>query len=165
MHELQVNALQVRKRLWQPDHIVREERDFRRISEELERVRSELRATQQNLATAHLTIQEQAEQLLSADVKRELKQRSLQGIISAVSEHLRISITEILSEGRTRPVVYARWLCFYVARKETKLSLTTIGRRMKMDHTTVLHGIRGFEAKLPDPKVLADFNAVKARLA
>jgi chromosomal replication initiator protein len=63
-------------------------------------------------------------------------------ILSAVSETTGISITEIIGDKRSRPVVEGRHLAMYLARELTDLSLPKIGERFgNRDHTTVLHAV------------------------
>lgn len=60
-----------------------------------------------------------------------------------------ISKSELLSPRRAVPIVAARHEAMYRMSKETTMSLPAIGRRMGgRDHTTVLHGIRKYEASL-----------------
>lgn len=164
----------IKQRLWNPPNAIREEGECRRLTAELDKMRGELRATRHNLELAFLTIQEQAEQLLLSGAKpsetedlvaKHFRQNTFKGVAGAVSEHFGIGIRDIMSRTRLFRIVYARHICFYVARKVIKISLPEIGRRMGCDHTTVLHGVRKIEAQLSDLTVLADIDAVKARLA
>ena len=64
-------------------------------------------------------------------------------ILSAVSESTGVSITEIIGDKRSRPVVDSRHLAMYLARELTDSSLPKIGERFgNRDHTTVLHAVR-----------------------
>ena len=63
-------------------------------------------------------------------------------ILSAVSETTGVSITEIIGDKRSRPVVESRHLAMYLARELTDSSLPKIGERFgNRDHTTVLHAV------------------------
>jgi chromosomal replication initiator protein len=63
-------------------------------------------------------------------------------ILSAVSESTGISLTEIIGDKRSRPVVESRHLAMYLARELTDSSLPKIGERFgNRDHTTVLHAV------------------------
>lgn len=63
-------------------------------------------------------------------------------ILSAVAEFTGISVTEIIGDKRTRPVVESRHLAMYLARELTDASLPKIGDRIGgRDHTTVLHAV------------------------
>ena len=60
-----------------------------------------------------------------------------------------VSVTDLLSARRDRPVAVARHEAFYRCRHETTLSLPEIGRRFGgRDHTTVLHGVRMHEQRM-----------------
>ncbi len=63
-------------------------------------------------------------------------------ILSSVAESTGVSITEIIGEKRSRPVVESRHLVMYLARELTDASLPKIGERVGgRDHTTVLHAV------------------------
>jgi chromosomal replication initiator protein len=67
---------------------------------------------------------------------------TIDAILSAVSESTGISVTEIIGDKRSRPVVESRHLAMYLARELTDLSLPKIGERFgNRDHTTVLHAV------------------------
>lgn len=56
-------------------------------------------------------------------------------------------LSQIFSESRKRPLARARQIIMFVARRETSLSLTVIGRLMGgLDHSTILHGVRKIES-------------------
>jgi chromosomal replication initiator protein len=64
-------------------------------------------------------------------------------ILSAVSESTGVSITEIIGDKRSRPVVDSRHLAMYLARELTDSSLPKIGERFgNRDHTSVLHAVQ-----------------------
>ncbi len=63
-------------------------------------------------------------------------------ILSSVADFTGISVTEIIGDKRTRPVVEGRHLAMYLARELTDASLPKIGDRIGgRDHTTVLHAV------------------------
>lgn len=63
-------------------------------------------------------------------------------ILSSVADFTGISVTEIIGDKRTRPVVESRHLAMYLARELTDASLPKIGDRIGgRDHTTVLHAV------------------------
>jgi hypothetical protein len=66
-------------------------------------------------------------------------------VLMEVSVKLDISIEELTSKTRKREVVDARFVYFRRAKEVTKASLAAIGRPVKKDHASVLHGIK--EAK------------------
>lgn len=73
-------------------------------------------------------------------------------IIGAVAAATRISAGELTSAARKPPVVRARWIAMWLMRREG-LSMPQIGRALgDRDHTTVRHGLLGFEAAMADGK-------------
>jgi chromosomal replication initiation ATPase DnaA len=64
-------------------------------------------------------------------------------IQAATCRHFSMTRNEILSERRTKEVVYPRQIAMYLCKTLTPRSLPEIGRRFgKRDHTTVLHAVR-----------------------
>jgi hypothetical protein len=53
-----------------------------------------------------------------------------------------VNISELLSHSRSRHIVKVRHEVMYRLATETNMSLTDIGRRLKRDHTSCLHGAR-----------------------
>jgi chromosomal replication initiator protein len=63
-------------------------------------------------------------------------------ILSAVADATGVSVTEIIGDKRSRPVVESRHVAMYLARELTDSSLPKIGERFgNRDHTTVLHAV------------------------
>jgi chromosomal replication initiator protein len=74
-----------------------------------------------------------------------------ENIINTVSEHLNISVDDILSKKRSQDVANARQIVMYICRHYTVLSLQSIGNAVGgKDHTTVINGINRVESKLAD---------------
>jgi chromosomal replication initiator protein len=67
---------------------------------------------------------------------------TVDAILSAVAEATGVSVTEIIGDKRSRPVVESRHVAMYLARELTDSSLPKIGERFgNRDHTTVLHAV------------------------
>jgi chromosomal replication initiation ATPase DnaA len=83
----------------------------------------------------------------------------IQRCLDAVSEATNVSLLDLLSDRRSRPLARPRQLAMWLARKSTLKSLPQIGRAMRRDHTSVLHGVAVIE-KLrcldPEMKALSD---------
>lgn len=63
-------------------------------------------------------------------------------IILPVSFYYSVSIEDMKSKTRMRPIVVARQMSFYMLRRFTELSLHDIGKLFgDRDHTTVIHGL------------------------
>jgi hypothetical protein len=63
-------------------------------------------------------------------------------VLKVVANYYDRSPELILSERRTADIVRPRMVACYVARKLTSAPLSTIGRVLKRDHTTVLHAVQ-----------------------
>lgn len=63
-------------------------------------------------------------------------------IVNEVSKESGIPRDVIFSKTRKKPVVMARYIIFDRVRRELGWSFPKIGKLFKMDHTTVMHGIK-----------------------
>jgi hypothetical protein len=63
-------------------------------------------------------------------------------VLKAVADYYDRSPDLILSDRRTADIVRPRMVVCYLARKLTSAPLSTIGRVLKKDHTTVLHAVQ-----------------------
>lgn len=86
-------------------------------------------------------------------------------ILEAVSKNTGIPVYVIKSSNRTAPVVRARQLVMYLARKENQSTLE-IGRRLNgRDHSTVIHGIGRITELAPtDTNLAAQIATLKSEL-
>jgi chromosomal replication initiator protein len=76
-------------------------------------------------------------------------------ILSSVADFTGISVTEIIGDKRTRPVVEGRHLAMYLARELTDASLPKIGDRIGgRDHTTVLHAVEKITKLMQEDRVM-----------
>jgi chromosomal replication initiator protein len=73
---------------------------------------------------------------------------SIPMIQDAACSVLNVSREDLLSGKRTARVLEARQLALYLSRELTSLSLAQIAREFNRDHSTVLHAIRNFSARL-----------------
>ena len=64
------------------------------------------------------------------------------GIVDRISMESGISVSDILSTKRARPIAHARQDAMLSIREELDWSLPRIGRVFGRDHTTVKHGIK-----------------------
>ena len=77
------------------------------------------------------------------DVINQVKIITVDRIQNVVSDYFNISLTEMLSQRRSRPLARPRQVAMYLAKKMTTRSLPEIGRRFaNRDHTTVIHAIK-----------------------
>ncbi len=78
----------------------------------------------------------------------------IEDIQSVVRKEYGFTKAEFLADRRTGPIVRARHISMYLAKKLTLRSLPEIGRRFGRDHTTILHGIRKVECLMKTDAVL-----------
>ena len=85
---------------------------------------------------------------------RSFNNLSAEDVINSVCKTLKIKKEKIYTPNRQRPVVIARQVCMWILRTKMKLPLKTIAAEFKMDHTTIIHGVRMIEAHI---KLYEDF--------
>ena len=77
------------------------------------------------------------------DVFNQIKVITVDKIQNVVSNYFNISLSEMLSQRRSRPLARPRQIAMYLAKKMTTRSLPEIGRRFaNRDHTTVIHAVK-----------------------
>ena len=77
------------------------------------------------------------------DVFSQIKVITVDKIQNVVSSFFNISLTDMLSQRRSRPLARPRQIAMYLAKKLTTRSLPEIGRRFaNRDHTTVIHAVK-----------------------
>jgi chromosomal replication initiation ATPase DnaA len=84
----------------------------------------------------------------------------------ATARHFSVELNEILSDRRDRRTAMARHVAMYLARDLTLRSFQEIGLRFGgRDHSTVVHGVKRVEAKLPfDAELAADICRIRGEL-
>ena len=77
------------------------------------------------------------------DVFNQVKVITVDKIQNTVSNFFNISLSDMLSQRRSRPLARPRQVAMYLAKKMTTRSLPEIGRRFaNRDHTTVIHAVK-----------------------
>tara|TARA_B100000963_G_C22497448_1_gene612146 strand:+ start:51 stop:962 length:912 start_codon:yes stop_codon:yes gene_type:complete len=77
------------------------------------------------------------------DVFNQSKIVTVDKIQNVVSGYYNITLNEMLSQRRSRPLARPRQIAMYLAKKLTTRSLPEIGRRFaNRDHTTVIHAVK-----------------------
>jgi len=66
----------------------------------------------------------------------------LSNLVEAAAEAFGVTAYQLYSARRHKPVCRARFACYWLAAVRHNLSLHQIGKPMRKDHTSVLHGIR-----------------------
>jgi chromosomal replication initiator protein len=101
-------------------------------------------------------------ELTSQPIDRDLAARALQDLIpqtgheippqlimEETAQYFSLSVTDLTSKSRSRPLTQARHIAMYLIRECTGLSLVKIGETFGgRDHTTVLHGIKKVEEEM-----------------
>ena len=87
-------------------------------------------------------------------------------ILSTVSEHMNVSISDIKSSKRSKDIAIARQTVMYLCRLLTDKSLQAIGETVGgKDHATVYNGIKRIEAKISnDPQFESSLNVIINKL-
>ncbi len=67
-------------------------------------------------------------------------------MLHALRKYDSIQSSALFSSRRRASMVMWRWRIFYLAANDLGMSLTQIGRLMKRDHSTVLYGLRKYDA-------------------
>ena len=77
------------------------------------------------------------------DVFNQAKVVTVDKIQNTVSNYFNITLTDMLSQRRSRPLARPRQIAMFLAKKLTTRSLPEIGRRFaNRDHTTVIHAVK-----------------------
>jgi hypothetical protein len=74
--------------------------------------------------------------------ERVTDRKRIADVVSAAAEVFGVSVDDLLSPSRKRSVAYPRFAAFHILHKVIRLSLPTIGKTFKRDHTTILSGVR-----------------------
>jgi chromosomal replication initiation ATPase DnaA len=84
----------------------------------------------------------------------------------AAARHFGVELNDIRSDRRDRKTALARHVAMYLARDLTLKSFQEIGSLFgARDHSTVVHGVRRIEAKLPfDAELTADVGRIRVEL-
>ncbi len=82
---------------------------------------------------------------------------SIQLIMEEVADYFSMSVDELCSSARNRPLVTARQIAMYLARELTEMSLPRIGKAFGgRDHTTVMHAKSKIAALMQERRVIYD---------
>ncbi len=100
------------------------------------------------------------------DVFSQIKVITVDKIQNVVSNFFNITLTEMLSQRRSRPLARPRQIAMYLAKKMTTRSLPEIGRRFaNRDHTTVIHAVKTISRLAEqDDEMKKNINQIKSLL-
>ena len=100
------------------------------------------------------------------DVFNQTRVITVDKIQNTVSNFFNLSLNEMLSQRRSRPLARPRQIAMYLAKKMTTRSLPEIGRRFaNRDHTTVIHAVKTItKLSEKDEEIKNNLNQIKAIL-
>ena len=100
------------------------------------------------------------------DVFNQAKIITVDKIQNVVSNFYNITLNEMLSQRRSRPLARPRQIAMYLAKKMTARSLPEIGRRFaNRDHTTVIHAVKTItRLSEKDEEMKKNINQIKSLL-
>ena len=100
------------------------------------------------------------------DVFNQTRIITVDKIQNVVSNYFNISLSEMLSQRRSRPLARPRQIAMYLAKKMTTRSLPEIGRRFaNRDHTTVIHAVKTISRlSEQDDEMRKNINHIKSLL-
>jgi chromosomal replication initiation ATPase DnaA len=96
---------------------------------------------------SRLVAEELDRRAAEADAAKRHLEPTMRHCLEAASAEFGISIIDIKSSRKTRPIARARQTAFWLARKVTASSLPEIGDFFERNHGTVHHGIEAAEAR------------------
>lgn len=76
------------------------------------------------------------------------RRNSFASIARAAQRIFDVNLDDLKGGGRSGNLIKPRHVIYYLANTELKLSLTTIGRLMNRDHTSILHGVKSVREKM-----------------
>jgi chromosomal replication initiator protein len=119
-----------------------------------------------SLTASKVTPETVADALPSAVAEAPTPAVEVERIQEAVAARLGLTRPQLLSTGRTAPVVRGRQLAMFLTRELTDLSLPAIAVAFnRRDHTTVMHAVkRVSERAQRDPKLTREIEALRSAL-
>jgi chromosomal replication initiation ATPase DnaA len=83
--------------------------------------------------------------------------RAVKPIVKAVAAYYNVNLSDVLSKRRVVPVMRPRQVAMYLAKELTLRTYPDIGRVMRRDHTSVIHGHAKIRSLLAtDDQIVAD---------
>lgn len=79
---------------------------------------------------------------INIEITEDPSRINLEGLLFVVSKKSDIPIEALKRKTRKREIVESRQIYFKAAKQMTKSSLSAIGRLVRLDHSTVIHGIK-----------------------
>ncbi|MFC0316107.1 chromosomal replication initiator protein DnaA [Gordonia phosphorivorans] len=148
-----------------PDEVLeliasRVERNIRELEGALIRVTafSSLQNTELDLSLAEVVLKQFIPESGVTDI-------SAAGIIAIAADYYGITVDDLLSTSKSRPLVGYRHISMYLCRELTDLSLPQIGEAFNRDHSTIIHADRKIRNTIgSDQDVYNDVQQLTARI-
>jgi chromosomal replication initiator protein len=107
-----------------------------------------------------------AKHIVLGTVRHEVKSIGIEDIISTVCKHFGLENSAIHTKSRKREVVQARQIAMYLAKHNTDLSTSKIGKMIGgKDHATVLHACKTVQGQCEVDKAFrADLESIESSL-
>lgn len=97
-----------------------------------------------------------AEKVIGRVVKFEKKSITIEEILEKSCEAFNVTVEDVSTRSRKRPIVMARQMAMYLAQKHTDLATTRIGVMVgNRDHATVLHSIKQMRELIETDKTIS----------
>ena len=74
--------------------------------------------------------------------------RPMHAIAIEICQKHKVTLAELRSRRRDRPLAWARQEFWWRCKKETPASLPEMGRYLERDHTTAMHGIKAHAERM-----------------
>jgi chromosomal replication initiator protein len=92
--------------------------------------------------------QELAEQALEDLLPQAETEIPAQLILEETARYFGLTVDDLVSKSRSRPLTTARHVAMYLVRETTGMSLPKLGELFERDHTTVMHGIAKIDTNM-----------------
>ena len=114
-----------------------------------------------------LMSKEVIESALGDLIKPSLKNIDINDIQKQVAKHYLLTVSDLTSKNRKRPIVMARQMAMFIAHELTNLSLANIGKNFgNRDHSTVLHAIKTINNNIDKTsEIKNNYESIKLKLA
>lgn len=66
-------------------------------------------------------------------------------VIRTVCEIMKADRVKLITPNRSKNLVFARNMCYFIFRRYFSMTLKEIGSEFERDHTTIIHGITTFQ--------------------
>ncbi|MFT4098804.1 MAG: helix-turn-helix domain-containing protein [Rhodoblastus sp.] len=90
---------------------------------------------------------------------------TIRHVMNVVAAAYSLTLPQLMSDTKAREIVHARQIGYWLARRHTPATSSSVGRAFRKDPTTVLAGIVAVEARRRDPGFALELAALDATIA